>query len=319
MNAKKLLAGAVKNWPAKVLCIGLAILLFVFHRMSTLETRFFSVPLNIESYGFMMPSSSYPRMIRVNLRGESSSIYPILEDDIEVYVDMAKISVPGTYTVPVLWRKKGSALGVEPLQVTVDPNEITLSLDHRVSKVVPLIASFRGQLKAGCTMTSYSLNPAQVTVDGPAELMWGILEAFTEAIDLDGHTTDFSATVNILNRDPLMVIRGSGTAEFRGTIAQIATARNIAGVPIVIAGLAENFAATLETGAGSVRLEGEDRNTVNSFEPPPDFLKVDCSEISEPGTYVLKIIPGIARNMSVKVEPEEVSIAISLSAGGGRP
>ena len=313
MNPRKLFAKAVENWPAKVLCMGLAIVLFVFHRMSSLEVRFFSVPLNVERRGALMPSSSYPRMIRVSLRGEANSIYPIVEDDIEVYVDMDAFDTPGTYTVPVQWRKKGTALGVEPLQVTVDPVEITLSLDQKISKLVPLTASFRGNVETGYTLTSYSLNPNQIIIDGPAELMGGIFELYTEPIDLDGRRTDFTATVNILNRDPLIVIRGSGTTEFHGNISQIIPVRNIPNVPITITNLKEGLTGDLETKAGSIHLEGKDQEAVDHFSPSPGFLTVDCSGISEPGTYVLKVNAADSGGVNLIIDPEEVKIAISLS------
>jgi len=313
LNLRKLFAKTVESWPAKVLSLGLAIILFVFHRMSTLEERFFSVPLNIERKGSLMPSSSYPRMIRVGLRGEANSIYPILEDDIEVFVDMDKFDVPGVYTVPVQWRKKGTALRVEPLQITVDPIEITLSLDTKISKVVPLTVSLQGQVESGYTMTSYSLNPSHVVIDGPAELMWSLSEVFTEAIDLDGRRSDFTTTVNILNRDPLMVIRGNGTTEFHGIIGRIIAVRNITGVPITIKGLAEGFTCEPETKSGNVHLEGGTQDMLNKFSPPPDLLAVDCSGINKTGTYILRVVSKPVENMSLKVDPEEVAVRISLA------
>jgi hypothetical protein len=81
LNGRKLLIKVVENWPVKVLSIALAIILFVFHRMSVLEDRFFSVPLKVETAGTLIPASPYPRMVRVSLRGDANSIYPILEDD----------------------------------------------------------------------------------------------------------------------------------------------------------------------------------------------------------------------------------------------
>ena len=312
MNAKKLFAKTVENWPAKILSLGLAIILFLFYRMSSLEERFFSVPLNVELKNSLMPSSSYPRMIRISLRGEANSIYPILENDIEVYADFNKFDTPGVYSVPVQWRKKGTALGVDPLQINVDPMEITISLDQKISKFVPLTASIQGQVEMSFTMTSYSLNPAQVIIDGPAELMWGISEIFTEPIDLDGRRSDFSVPVKILNRDPLMIIRGNGVTEFHGIIKQIVPVRNIINVPISVTSLTEKFAAELETRAGSIHLEGETQQALDVFDPPPDFLRVDCSGIGAPGTYVLRVLNGSVENMSLKVEPEEVTIRISL-------
>ncbi|MDR0496330.1 MAG: hypothetical protein LBH42_01800, partial [Treponema sp.] len=220
MNWKKLFVKFIDNWPAKVLSLLLAIILFIFHRMSTLETRFFSRPIVLEHLNAMTPSGSYPRMIRVSIRGEAGSIYSILEEDIEIYVDMEKFETPGAYSVPVLWRKKGTALGVAPLQISVDPVEITFSLDRRISKFVPITASFRGQLEAGFNMTSFSINPAQVIIEGPAEIISGVFELYTENVDLDGRTSDFSTTVNILRRDPMVMIRGDGTTEFSGNISQ---------------------------------------------------------------------------------------------------
>jgi hypothetical protein len=318
LDGRKLLAKAVENWPAKVLCIGLAIVLFVFNRMSTLEARFFSAPLNVEHLNTLMPSGSFSRMIRVSLRGEANSIYPIMEDDIEVYVDMEKFVSPGTYVVPVQWRKKGTALGVEPLQITVDPMEISLSLDYKISKFVPLAATFEGQVEAGYTMTSYSLNPTQVIVDGPAGLMGGISELYTESIDLNGRRNDFSVAVNILRRDPLIIIRGNGIAEFQGAVNQIVPVRNILNVPIVITGMKEGFTGELEIKAGNIHLESENQEAVAIFEPSPDFLKVDCSGISEPGTYILRVITGDTGNIKLRVEPVEVKIHIN-NAGDKQP
>ena len=313
MNSRKLLAKAVENWPAKVLCIGLAIILFVFHQLSTLERRFFSVPLNIENLGALMPASSYPRMIRVSLRGEANSIFPILEDDIKAYINMENYTKPGTYTVPVQWRKEGTAQGVEPLQITVDPMEITLSLDLKISKFVPLTAHLQGRVEDGFIMTSYSLNPTQIIIDGPAELMGSIAGLETESVDLDGRRGDFSVIVNILNRDPLIVIRGYGTTEFRGNISRIIAVRNIPHVPIVVTGLREGLIGELDTRTGSLHLEGENQAALDYFRPPPDFLTVDCSGISVPGTYVLRVQTGTADNITLRAEPREVKIQISLA------
>ena len=313
MDGRKIFAKAVENWPAKVLCIGLAIILFIFHQLSTLERRFFSVPLNIEHLGALLPSSSYPRMIRVSLRGEANSIYPILEDDIKAYIDMENYTKPGTYTVPVQWRKEGTAQGVEPLQVTVDPMEITISLDLKISKFVPLTAHLQGKVEDGFVMTSYSLNPTQVIIDGPAELMGSISGLETETVDLDGRSSDFSATVNILNRDPLIVIRGPGTTEFRGNISRIIAVRNIPNVPIVITGLREGLIGELEARTGNLHLEGESQAALNYFNPSPDFLTVDCSGISTPGAYVLRVRTGSAGNIVLRTDPEEVRIQISFS------
>ena len=317
MSPNKFFAKVVDNWPAKVLSLAMAIILFVVYRMSILETKFFFAPVSIENLSAMMPSSPYPRMIRVSLKGESDSLYSVLENDIETFVDMEGIDVPGTYKVPVQWRRKGTALEVEPLQITVEPIEITFSFDYKISKFVPLRASFLGQMEPGYDLTSYSLNPAQVIVEGPASLMGSISELYTEYIDLAGRTDDFTLTASILHREPLVLLRGSGTTEFSGNISQIVPVRNIFNVPIAITGIGEGLTGELEIKTGSIHLEGDNQRTMETFEPPPDFLRVDCSGINESGVYVLRVLAGTAGGLRMRVEPQEVKIQIDVIRDDG--
>jgi hypothetical protein len=293
--------------------LALAIILFIFHRMMTLETRFLSIPIAIENLNSMVPSSSYPRMIRVSLRGEANSIYSVLEDEIEAYVDMDSFTAPGTYVVPVQWRRKGAAVFTEPMQVSVDPIEITLSVDNRISKFVPIIADFVGQVDNDYNLTSYTLNPTQIVIDGPAALMDGISEVFTEQIDLSGRISDFSITASILQRDPLIVIRGNGVTEIHGSITRVIPVRNIQNVPIEIIGLREDLTGELDIKSAGIRLEGSSRNTVEAFVPSPGFLSVDCSEIEEPGIYTLSVYARIAENIRVRVDPVEVRIEVAYA------
>ncbi|MDR3166361.1 MAG: hypothetical protein LBT93_00325 [Treponema sp.] len=315
MNGRKFLAKAAENWPAKVLSVAFALILFVFHRMSTLEERFFSVPLKVELDKTLTPSSSYTRMIRVNLRGDPNSIYPILEDDIEAYIDLTKYTENGTYRAPVQVRKKGTALGVEPLEIGVDPLEISLELDFRVSKNVPLTPNMRGYPEQGYELVSYTLNPTQVAIDGPLNAIDGISELLTDFIELDGRTEDFSVIVNILNPAPLVVIRGNSMTEFSGFVRELIILRNFEKVPVAVSGLAEGFNAVLEINAVNLRFEGG-RQKLENYTVPDNFLSVDCSLINEPGTYILPIKATIVPGLNlIRIEPENITVHISLAAG----
>ncbi|MDR2102913.1 MAG: hypothetical protein LBP42_02295 [Treponema sp.] len=312
MNSRKLLAKAVENWPAKVLSVAFALILFVFHRMDTLEERFFSVPLNVELGGNLIPSESYIRMVRLTLRGDANSIYPIAEEDIEAYIDLSKFTERGTYRVPVQIRKKGTALGIEPLEIGVDPLEISLELDRRISKYVPLVPNIRGYPDSGYELVSYTLNPTQVTVDGPVKLVDNISELLTDFIELDGRTEDFSVTVSILNRDPLVVIRGNGMTEFRGFVREHIILRNIEKVPVALKGLDTRFQAVLERNAVDLRIEGV-RQRIENYTPIAGLLFLDCSAITEPGTYILPVTaaPDPGFNL-VRIEPERLTVHINL-------
>lgn len=315
MNSKKLLARAVENWPAKVLSIALAMVLFVFHRMSNLEERFFSTPLQITVREDMVPASSYPRMIRVSLRGEANSIYPIMEDDIEAFLDLTKYTETGMYRGAVQIRKAGTALGVEPLEITVDPAEVSVALDRKISKYVPLVPSFQGYPAEGYELASYTLSPNQVAVDGPLRIMEGLSELSTDIVDLGGRNENFSLPVKIMNRDPLLIIRGEGITEFRGIITRLVSVRNIDNLPVRISGLPERFSAEPAVGSGSVRLGGAEAELA-AYLPQDLFLNLDCGGIDAPGTYDIPVQVDVPAPFTlIRSEPATIRVEVREREG----
>jgi YbbR domain-containing protein len=314
LNPRKILEKAADNWVAKALSVFLAIVIFVFHRMTTMESRIFLVPLMVELPAHLVPSSPYTRMIRVTLRGDADNIMPILEDDVEAYINLGDIETPGFYRTPVQIRKKGSAVGVEPLEISFNPIEIELELDQKGSKYVPLTANIQGSLAPGYDLASHSLTPTQVTVDGPAKLLDQVSELYTDTIDLDGRNDDFLIMVSILNRDPLLTIRGNGMTEFRGYVRGRVAVRNFGGLPVIVEGLDEQFMPELDISFGNVRISGPQAE-LDSFIPPRPFLSVDCSGISGEGVYTLPVEVNLPPSLNVvRSEPREIVVTVSLAA-----
>jgi len=221
MNNRELLNKITEKWPVKILSFAAALLISLFYKMSTLEMRSFSAPLHIESSGNLVPASSYPQSVKINLRGENNSISTILEEDIEAFADLNKYSNENTYRIPVQIRKKGSALGIEPLEITVEPVDILVKLENKISRTVDVLPSFRGFLAEGYEMTKQSVFPSSVTAEGPRSNVEALQEIITAAIDLEGRFNDFTVLVNIIVNDPLIVIHGSKMIEYKGTIQQI--------------------------------------------------------------------------------------------------
>jgi YbbR domain-containing protein len=316
VDYKKILARIAEKWPAKVLSVAVAILLFAFHRMGDLAERFFSVPLQIDMNSVLIPTSPYQRNIRVTLRGDATSIYHIAEDDIEVYVDLAQYGEPGSYRVPVLLNRKGTAAEAEALEISLEPAEISLELDTKMSKYVPLSPVFQGFLKTGYEMVSYTLEPNQVVIDGPMKLLANIPELFTESIDLGNRSEDFSSRVKILNSNPLVVIRGTGITDFSGFVRELIMIKNFEDLPVGTKGLQNHLEAVLDPPAAAVRIQGLQREL--DLLTSETMLTVDCSALSEPGVYDLPLIVSAGPGLSVeRTEPETIRVELALKAEKG--
>ena len=221
MNRAKLLAKITEKWPVKVLSLAAALIISIFYRMNTLETRFFTVPLIIESNETLLPASSFASAVRVSLRGEADGIQPILDEDIEAFIDLGRYTNEGFYRVPVQIRKKGSALGVEPLEISVLPVEIPLMLEQKVTRNINVYPVIRGTTAEGFELTNQSLIPGSVVAEGPRGALDSHIGFNTETINLDRRYDDFSIMVNIINDNPLIFIHGNKMLEFRGTVRRI--------------------------------------------------------------------------------------------------
>ena len=220
MNNRTLLAKITRRWPAKVLSVAAAIVIMLFHRMSTLETRFFSSQLQIIT-GELIPSMPYSSVVRVSVRGEANIIHTVMEEDIVTFLDISAHTNEGVFNVPVQIRRTGTALVPQPLEISVEPMEITLHLEQRISRNIPLIPVFRGNISYGYEMAAQSLHPASVVAEGPRSILEGISAFQTGIIDLEGRNEDFSFSAGIVNTYPFVVITGSAATEFRGTVRRI--------------------------------------------------------------------------------------------------
>jgi hypothetical protein len=316
LNVRKFLDSLVDNWAAKVLAVAVAIVLFMFHRMSALEERFFSVPLKVQTDGALVPASAYPRMVRVSLRGEANNVFPILEEDIEAYLDLGKYKSEGVYKAPVLIRKKGTAAGIDPLEVHVEPLEVAVAVEKKLSKTVPVTPSFRGYLETGYELASYVVEPSQVELSGPTSVVEKVSDVTTDFVELSGRKEDFSVKVKIVNRDSLLSVRGDGQVEFRGSIRQSVMIRTIEHLPIVLSGLRPGFIARPQVNFGSVKLQGS-QNDLESYVPDASFLSLDCSDVDGDGMYMLPLVVSAPPNFSVvRYDPLEVQVEVVKAEAG---
>jgi YbbR domain-containing protein len=309
VDYKKILSRIAEKWPAKVLSVAAAILLFAFHRMGDLQERFFSVPLQVDMNGTLIPAGSYPRNIRITLRGDINSIYHVAEEDVEVRLDLAKYGEPGLYRIPVQLNRKGTAAEAETLEIDLEPMEISLELDTKMSKYVPLSPAFQGFLETGYEMVSYTLEPNQVVIDGPMKLLAGIPELFTESIDLGSRNGDFALRVRIMNPNPLVVIRGEGAAEFSAFVRELILIKNFEELPIGVTGLREDLEAVLDPPAAALKIRGL-QNDLDLLSGET-LLTVDCSALTEPGFYELPLTVSADPGLLVeRTDPETIRVEL---------
>lgn len=317
MNSRGTLERLLANWPAKIISLAAAFILFIFYRVNTMQERFFSVPLEVSPPPGLAIAETYPQNVRVTLRGEVTGIYPILEQDIQARVDFGPFHTEGTFRLPVKVERRGSALDVEPLAVRVEPAEITFKLERQIERSLEVVPNVVGTPVHGFELVQQSVSPNVVKVRGPRSQLANLKSLATEEIDLTGRTEDFSATARISVGSPLIQLPGGRTVEFHGAIREAIGIRSFEGIDIITIDLAAGLRPDSELPRGSIKLQGS-QTAVESLLPDRVRLVVDCSEIELPGAYPLETRPDIpAGYIVLKYEPQRIELTV-LPAETGR-
>lgn len=278
----------LNNWPAKVLCFVGAVVLFFFHKIDNLEETYFSVPLEVILPEGFIPASEYSHRVKINLKGQGDTVYSILEEDIRAYVDLSNRTQDGRYKASVEIEKKGTALGVDPLEVRVEPSQITLKLEKEYRKSIEVFPSISGYPAQGFKLDHYYMSPSSVDVVGPMSMVNSLRAITTEEVDISGREEDFTQRVRLVKDNDFLEYPGGNVVEFQGIIKQASILKTVDNLQIGLNDLAADLQVVGSLPEGRVQVKGLQRE-LESYKSYEYGLTIDCSDITEPGTYTKKI------------------------------
>ena len=311
---KRLLA----DWPVKVLSLAAALLLFFFYRLNRLEDRYISVPLTVSVNDDYALASQSPRSVRVTLRGEANALSSIQEDDVLASLDLTSYRVEGQYSASVRVERRGTALGVDPLEIRTDPAEVTVSMERRVKRVVPVTPSFKGYLEPGYELLSFDLAPSHIEVSGPASAVARVGDVQTDFIELAGRGSDFTVRTRVVKKESLVAISGSDSVEFRAVVQRSLAIRSFEGLSLAAEGLPGDLSLAHALPPGSLRIRSSTTD-ITGFSPGPGILFVDLSGIRKPGSYQEKVQPRAPDGFTIEdFEPKTVQVEVVVSGTGAQ-
>lgn len=289
----------LENWPAKILSLAAAVTLFFTYQLNRLEERPLSVPLRVITNDEYVPASQYPRTVRLMIRGDPNAIFAILEGDLEARLDLTPFTAPGVKRVPVTIRKRGSALGIDPLEFRIEPSEVALTMELRAVRELQIVPSFRGFLQPGYELTSFTVTPQRIEVVGPASLLATLDDVTTEPIELTGRSEGFQVRTRVTERHPLVSYLSSDVVEFAAEIRRAIVFKTIQDLPVEAINLAWGLSVQDALPVGSVRVSAS-RMELENFIPSAGLLQVDLAGITEPGTYTLAVVPHFPAGFQVE-------------------
>lgn len=284
MNRKKLIDKILENWTAKVICFVLALLIYIFHQVTLLEKKTITVPLTVESNGVLTPTTELPRFVKVTVRSTADLIPTIYGSGIKAVLSLTEFTDKGFYDVPIrINLSEGLAL-TDPLEITVKPEVLTVNLDEKIMKYIPVEPAVSGKPEHGYTVKDISVSPSSVKVIGPSSIIEKTKFIYTKKVLVSGAAKSFSNDIKLDNIVSALQVFPESDFKVSVTVVPSDYEKTFENVSIKVLNLSEALTLENDIPAITFTLAGT-MPVLEKFEFAENDIFIDCSEITVPGDY----------------------------------
>ncbi|TKH17192.1 YbbR-like domain-containing protein [Bacillus wiedmannii] len=233
----------------------------------------------------------------------------------KAYIDLKGVNKTVTKTAEVtLYNREGKRLNVRtsPSKISVTLNVATQATVNNTEKTVPVTYTKKGSLPEGLAVTNISIEPREVTIAGPKDILDNIQSIEGGEVDLSQLTesTTFDTSVllpkGVTSAKPNQVKVSVGVQKTKQT-----KTRTIDGISIQKNGLSKDVTAQLlspQDGKISVDISGE-TSIVDKITAAQITAAINLQNVS-PGTKDVSIQVSGPGNISI--EPKQKSAKVTI-------
>lgn len=289
MNIKQFSEKLLHNWPIKLLCLVVAIFLYIFHQTSLVEHKNFVVPLKVIENGQVTHIQQVPDTITISVRALPDDISNIHQSDFEAILDLSTLTEAGEYTIPVIVNVKDKLKEMEALEVSIKPDSsIKVKVEKKIVKYIPLKASVSGEPAFGYQVENIQLDPSTACVIGPETIVNKITELYTDKVVVNNAEVNFTSEVFYLPVNKLIKVLEPGPYKATVIISPIPATKLYTEVAVMPFYLAENLLLDGTISTINLSVSGT-MPVLENYVPGKSVLQADLSEITEPGEYDIPV------------------------------
>ena len=317
MNTKRLLDKILDKWPAKVICLVIAIFLYFFHQASLIDSKTVVVPLQIIENGMVMHVGTVPGSVSVVIRASEENIKTVLPGDISASVCLDNITKKGTYKLPVTITLSESLMVYDPFEVRLKDNYITMSVDRKAIKYVPIAPSIVGDVAHGYEIESITISPSTVEVEGPESVLNATEQIYTTRLNVSNAETNFSTETSYQQLNKLLNVLDEGIFKAEVIVKPVVMERVFDSVEIEVINLDSRFEIKDELPAVTIKLSGT-MPVLENYILSKHAVQLNMHEVTEPGVYEIPLRYVLPSNLQlIEKSDEELTLTIIDAAASG--
>lgn len=292
------------NWQAKLLSFGAAVLLYASFQIISLDTKAFSVPLQVREGGKFTALEVAPNAVRIIVKGEAKEIAAIQESDIRAYIDTSLVTKPGIAILPIKLDLLDDLALIDPFDVEVSPHTIELLFEENAFAWIPVEPVFKGLIPDGYELLAWKCTPSDIKITGIKSVVDSITAIYADEVDLNDQTESFTVVAGLRVTNSNIRPLAENTVSVHVEIAPQIINRTYANVLPLISSLSPEFSLTKPLTPVSFELSGE-KNLLSTYNLKKNALELDFTGITEGGEYSLPLLLNVPNYF------EQVSISLA--------
>ena len=310
MNTKHLLDKILDKWPSKVVCLIIAIFLYFFHQASLIDSKTFVVPLQLEENGMVMHVGSVPGSISVVVRSSEENIKTVTSNDITASVSLDAITAKGTYKLPVKIILSESLMEYDPFEVKLKDDSITIDVDTKATRYVPLYPSIVGDVAHGYEIESITMSPSTIEISGPESIVNATEHVATTRINVSNAETNFSTETSYQKTNKLLTIIEEEPIKATVSVKPKTMEKDFTEVQIEVLNLDNDLEISGELPLISLKLSGS-MPVLENYILSKHAVQVNLRDVYEPGNYELPLRYVLPSNLNlIEKSDDEISLTI---------
>lgn len=298
MNKRPLIERLLDKWPTKIICLIIAIFLYIFHQTSMTDKRNIAVPLKISENGLVMRVGAVPSSVAVVVRGNDSDIKTITSSDFEATVNLDNLTEKGEYKIPVKINLSNKLLEFDALEVKLKDSFVDVAVDLKSKKYAELTPSVVGEVAHGFTISSIELSPSYVEISGAKSVLDKITQIETSKINVSNAKNTFKTEIEYLQVGNNFKIEDKPPYSATVIISALNHEKDFADLPVKIINLSDEFEIVSTLPKVSVSLAGTVPD-LESYTPADNFFQLDCSSVNDEGIFSLDLIANVPKKFEV--------------------
>ena len=315
MNIKHLLDKVLDKWPAKVVCLIIAVFLYFFHQASLIDSKTLVVPLHIIEDGIVMHVGNAPKSVSVIVRAGEETIKSLLPTDLTASVCLDNLTTKGIYKLPVKITLADSLMEYDPFEIKMKDDTVTIEVDRKAIKYVPLVPSVIGEVANGYEIDTISMNPSTIEITGPESIVNATEQIFTTRLNVSNAETNFSTETSYQQLNKLLTVVDEGPFNAEVTVKPKIIEKEFNSIKIEVLYLDTSFELAEPLPLVSIKLSGA-MPVLENYILSKHAVQLNLYDIKEEGTYELPLKYLLPANLQlIEKSDDEVTITVVRKPG----